>query len=681
MRSAAWLVAAALTAALAAPAAAQTGAEAADLAQLLQLEDTRQFDLTTLRSETQNPDSLIRAQAALAIGRIGDRAGTPLLLPLLSDADTTVRTDAAFALGLLRDTAAVAELASRVTGFPAVAGDPDQVAIVQALAMIGGPAAAQTLDGLLQRHPPSGDESDPATAAALLEAWRLGRAAPAARLAEYVRSAAGLWRRNATFSVARLHLAGAADALLQAATDPDAVTRAWAARALTAALADSAHLARGAFEARLNALVADADPGVRIAALAALATFRDSAQAGAALSRLSDAYPNVVIQALTTLGALGGARAVAALEDQVAHGATFALRRAALLGLAEAAPAGGAAAAAGWVHDPDWRLRAVAGQALGVAATDTALATLRAMVADADPRVAETALEALGAATPEPNAALAALAIRALAAADPYVRVAALDVLDRQRDPELVPVLVRAYRRAAGDQVSDARLAAVAALGDIAAQGGAARTRVLSEFLAAVPRSPDYLVRRYAAELFGRAAVSLYWGDVLPVATGRSATYYRDVATRLWLPALQGGRLPQVTIETGKGDLQVILYAGDAPLTVRNFLDLVARHYFDGGRWHRVVPGFVVQDGDPRGDGNGGPGWTIRDELNPRPYYRGTVGMALSGPDTGGSQFFIALAQEPHLDGGYTVFGQVIQGDATLDQIVRGDQIRRIVQQ
>ena len=89
----------------------------------------------------------------------------------------------------------------------------------------------------------------------------------------------------------------------------------------------------------------------------------------------------------------------------------------------------------------------------------------------------------------------------------------------------------------------------------------------------------------------------------------------------------------------------------DAPRTVANFIALVRRNYFRGVQLHRVVPDFVVQDGDPRGDGEGGPGYTIRDEINQRPYLRGTVGMALDWADTGGSQFFITHSPQPHLDG------------------------------
>jgi cyclophilin family peptidyl-prolyl cis-trans isomerase len=121
------------------------------------------------------------------------------------------------------------------------------------------------------------------------------------------------------------------------------------------------------------------------------------------------------------------------------------------------------------------------------------------------------------------------------------------------------------------------------------------------------------------------------------------------------------------------------LFALDAPLTVDNFLTLARHGYYAHLVFHRVVPNFVVQDGDARGDGNGGPAYTIRDELNRRRYDRGVVGMALSGPDTGGSQYFITLSPQPHLDGGYTVFGRVIAGFGALDAIVQGDSLTAIV--
>ena len=105
---------------------------------------------------------------------------------------------------------------------------------------------------------------------------------------------------------------------------------------------------------------------------------------------------------------------------------------------------------------------------------------------------------------------------------------------------------------------------------------------------------------------------------------------------------------------------------------------LARKGLLNGQQVHRVVPNFVMQDGDPRGDGEGGPGYTIRDELNDRPYLRGTVGMALAWRDTGGSQFFITHSPQPHLDAKYTVFGHVVNGLDVVDRIQVGDTIQRV---
>jgi cyclophilin family peptidyl-prolyl cis-trans isomerase len=235
--------------------------------------------------------------------------------------------------------------------------------------------------------------------------------------------------------------------------------------------------------------------------------------------------------------------------------------------------------------------------------------------------------------------------------------------------------LVQAYHRAAGDPFNDARLSAVAALGAIAGASADGRLVVATRFVAAVPRADDYLVRRLAAERLPDAAER--WGPAAPVATGRTADEYRDVVRRYVLPALRG-QAPRVTIETDRGTLVVELLPLEAPLTVAAFLPLVERRYFDGSRWHRVVPNFVVQDGDPRGDGWGGPGFVLRDEVNPMRYDAGSMGMALSGPDTGGSQFFITHSAQPHLDGTYTVFGRIVSGLDVLGAIAQGDRIRTI---
>jgi len=122
-------------------------------------------------------------------------------------------------------------------------------------------------------------------------------------------------------------------------------------------------------------------------------------------------------------------------------------------------------------------------------------------------------------------------------------------------------------------------------------------------------------------------------------------------------------------IHTSHGDISVDLFAEEAPQTVNNFVFLASEGFYDSVIFHRVVPGFVVQGGDPTGSGRGGPGYRFRDELDhPRPYARGTLAMANAGPNTNGSQFFICL-EDVGLPHAYTIFGKVTSGMEAVDSI------------
>ncbi len=132
-------------------------------------------------------------------------------------------------------------------------------------------------------------------------------------------------------------------------------------------------------------------------------------------------------------------------------------------------------------------------------------------------------------------------------------------------------------------------------------------------------------------------------------------------------------------IETNRGVIKFKFYPEDAPNTVANFIKLAEKDFYDGLTFHRVVPGFVVQGGDPAGNGTGGPGYTIKAEFNDRKHLKGTVAMARAGhPDSAGSQFYICLAPQPALDGKYTVFGQVTEGMDVVHEIEKGDKMKKV---
>jgi cyclophilin family peptidyl-prolyl cis-trans isomerase len=270
---------------------------------------------------------------------------------------------------------------------------------------------------------------------------------------------------------------------------------------------------------------------------------------------------------------------------------------------------------------------------------------------------------------------LTAAARQLLSHNDAAVRSVAADVLARAADQADLPGLMKMYQRSLRDSFPDASLSALGAI--VAIRRGSGAARVDREFLATTPRPESYLIRLWAEANWPEAAAR--WGPAYPLATGRTLEDYRDLARR-YLVAPDSGARPHVFIETEqRGVLEIELLGPDAPLTVANFLRLVDRRFFDGNRWHRVVPNFVVQDGDPRGDGFGGPGGTIRDEINRNRYgSKPRLGMALSGPDTGSSQWFITLSPQPHLDGTYTIFGTPVGNTVALTRISQGDVIRTV---
>ena len=144
----------------------------------------------------------------------------------------------------------------------------------------------------------------------------------------------------------------------------------------------------------------------------------------------------------------------------------------------------------------------------------------------------------------------------------------------------------------------------------------------------------------------------------------------------------QGGKKVKqtavITMEKG-GEIVIEFFPEDAPKTVENFVTLAKKGFYDGLTFHRVEPGFVVQGGDPKGDGTGGPGYKVKAEFNKQPHVRGVVAMARSNdPDSAGSQFYITLAPANFLDGKYTVFGKVVSGMDVVDKIKKGDKMKSV---
>jgi cyclophilin family peptidyl-prolyl cis-trans isomerase/HEAT repeat protein len=652
---------------------AQEEAVVEQLAPVLAAEDARRWDPELFQRALVAPDSVVRRIAALAAGRIGDRRATPLLLPLLDQPDSTVRVAAAFALGLLRDSAAVQPLIAHLSGLtPLDTATADEA--ITALAKIGGRRTADFFAAVLQGQV-SLTQADPAPATSqiLVEAWRLGPEAPVNALLPYADDTVPSTRWRAMYSLGRLRAPAASSQLIGALRADDAGTRVVAARALVRDYAVSAKLSAATTSGLLARSLDDTDAGVRINALRSIGSYRDSSLSATVAAKIGDPDLNVRVQAASTLGELRGSAATAALDRVLKGKGIPALRREALLSLARTDPAGFGRAAGTWRSSNDWRDRsAVAeGWSLAGAKGNPWFTT------DPDGRVVAAGLQAWATAVQGPDPALLASARKLLPHSDAGVRSVAAEAMTTDAEPTDLPGLVTMYRRTGADSFPDAALSALAAIAALAERGPALRERVRREFLEVVPRPANYLIRGWAESNWPDAADQ--WGPAYPVATGRSLQDYRDVVRR-FLVAPDSVARPHAFIDTKEsGTFEVELYGPEAPLTVANFLRLVDRRFFDGGRWHRVVPNFVVQDGDPRGDGFGGVGSTIRDEIN-RTRYGGKpmLGMALSGPNTGSSQWFITLAPQPHLDGTYAVFGRVVGNPGALTRITQGDLIRSI---
>ncbi len=168
------------------------------------------------------------------------------------------------------------------------------------------------------------------------------------------------------------------------------------------------------------------------------------------------------------------------------------------------------------------------------------------------------------------------------------------------------------------------------------------------------------------------------------MATASEHIFTKEQRMALFSKAPQAGDkdIPagdHVRITTAHGDILIELYPDTAPNTVANFKALAGKGFYDGLKFHRVIAGFMAQGGDPEGTGMGGPGYRVKAEFSERRHVRGTVAMARSqDPDSAGSQFYICFEPQPHLDGQYTIFGQVVEGMDVVDRIRQGDVMEKV---
>lgn len=572
---------------------------------------------------------MIQARAARAAGRLQDSTWVTRLLPLLGSQHAPPRHEAAFALGQIGHRSAREAL-------EALVGHPD------------GPSAALALEGL----------------------GKIGDRAATPRVVAALGSADARLRAEAAVALWRLADSTALPALIARHDDPDPAVR-WRVLYALEKIVDpervvliaALHVDDSEWLSRAHAvrtigrqksprgtayvLQKVPDPAVPVAvnAIRALQLIADStcAPCGPALvAALKHAHPHV------------RSAAAAALADRFAwvsirdSSKRVPLRTALHEALRDPDPATRAQAARSlmvhglrWPRDLAPRMM-LDDSALVVRATVTRAFSFQSHVHAVPlllgrlrpgPHLLErmNAAEALGELGREESAA----ELRAALADTSALMVAAVaGALGELRDSLATPALIAAFRAHGAAADRDARDAILAALGAMN------RGRVADSLAAAVPR---------------------------PLPAGEYPPGFEDP------PGARGA-----VLRTDLGDVEWAFEGAEAPQTVKNFVALARRGFFDGTAFHRVVPNFVIQDGDPTGTGAGGPGHTIRCEYNRLRYEPGAVGMALAGKDTGGSQWFITHSPQPHLDGRYTIFARVTRGQDVVDRITPGTVIRKV---
>ena len=630
--------------------------------------------------------------AARALGRVQEERFLPVLERMSGDRSARVRDEAIFALG--QDWGAAGE---RSLLRVAARAGLDRKGRVRSLEGLGKCAAWQgagyrvVVDALAHARP---EVRAQAALALGLMAWRQHRTRPKwdaatpplALLVPMLRDSSDAVVRAATYALFRLTWTSAPrsapipvvgwrlealEALRQVSGHRLAEVRMLATQGIGFLLAATG----GPAPAETLARFADADWRVRVTAAEAAGRIRQADLEARLVGLLADGSPMVRVAALRALvsrKATGAAERVRALEAE--SGQPAQVRGEALVTLAALAPVLGVPVLESATGDASANRRRDAARGWARLQGDSekgraerAWECLSTLSRDCSPRVREAALEGL-AGTTFHRAEVVRLLTARLEDPDVVVRAVAGDSLGQLKAREAAPAIVAALRKLSEATDLEVLLTMVEALGNLG-------NRSALPALDGLRRSPHRTLAVAAA-----SAMSTLGGRKVQAAPGKSrapqvpAEALAFVARASRLEA--EGRPVVVTLITEEGPLVVRLQVREAPLTCWNLVRLARAKYFDGLTFHRVVPNFVAQGGDPRGDGWGGPGRTMRCETNPLVYERGAMGMALAGKDTGGSQFFLAHSWQPHLDGHYTIFGTLVRGGEVLDRLVEGSRIR-----
>jgi cyclophilin family peptidyl-prolyl cis-trans isomerase/HEAT repeat protein len=604
-------------------------------------EDQRVTGNGLLFAYLSSPDPLVRLRAVEVVGRIQDPTDVEVLVSRLKDPDDRVVKEALFALGQTgADTAAGALVA-----FGQSAKGERLALCLEALGKIGGDAAAEFLMNSMH------DFEANIRAEAALAMARAGDPSmiPALMIAIHDPDPRVAWR--AIYGLEKNPYDRVGKSIVSFLQNPDPLVRQYTARTL----------GKQEYEDGVDALVAvlnDGDIRVVVNAARALGEIGDDDAANALGELAANHRSHHARQAaMEALGKIASKKVndymIRALLDE-SVGVRIAATRALALTLGEEADE----FIRQTTDDGSRLVRAAAIECYGTAGDKKRIPELFEVAKWSEDRMMRAA--AAGALAKLEDDRIGPFLVEMLSDEDGVVAAQAVTALGEQDYRDATSNLLMAYRRRRARSDIDVRIAVLKVLGEW-------RSVEAVDLAQGAVNDPDRRVRTAARALLTSVGVA-------PVDPMSDRAIYEEHFDRSRSRALSAPLgLRHAVITTRHGDIELELFGDDAIQTVANFINLAEAGFYKGLTFHRVVPNFVVQGGCPRGDGWGDAGYYIRSEFTRYRFDAGYVGIATDGKDTGGSQFFITLSPQHHLDGRYTIFGRVTRGMDVVWKIDQGD--------
>ncbi len=618
------------------------------IANIVHHEDIRRVS-DELLQYVKDDEPEIRARTGLALGRIADPKANGYLVELIQDSVEEVAETAAFAIGIAGDKRFATELFDYAESMPASV----QALLIQAAGRLGDstmPFIADQIAGYL-------DHIDHRTREqAAMALWRANGQEYAGKLEQLLRTdPVRPVKAAALYALVRMGIAQAAISYTDWLPDSDPWVRSLAIRGLGLTKSDE-------YTTLIASGLNDRDNTVVSQAVASLGQIASDKAVEFIIARLADEKDeNLQVQILETLGRLKASQAQDYVLDLIADSAEVNVTGAALVYLAKIEYEGTVALIDSLSDLQNPYINTKIAEALSEIGGDIARERLGRMTTDDAPQVRVAAMQTLIELFPN---TMDFYINTALKDSDFVVVSQGVDLIGEHRLDKYLPQLSTLIGMGT-EAHPDLKRSIVAAVGEfIPGEHDSLAEDILYHCLLDV----DYTVSKEAARIY-EEKVGVDKSSFVGSPQGLA-----NVGTiKKFLQKYDGN--PYAVIRTSRGDIWIELFKDIAPLTVYNFIDLAQEGFYDRLIFHRVIPNFVIQGGDPRGDGWGGPGYTIRSEFSNVTYGRGSVGMASSGKDTEGCQFFITHSPQPHLDARYTNFGKVHEGMDVVDAIVRGDTI------